>query len=269
MIRTFCLSLAAAAAMLATTPASAQPENGDEDVLIVSFGAGAQFLPEYPGADDYAIAPLFGGHVRRPGQPIPARAPDDGFGISLTGRGGTIELGPMIQFQGKRDPGDVGANVDEVDFTFEPGVFANLLVSDRLRLRAEARRGFGGHEGWIGDIGADAFFRPGPETMISIGPRLHLADEEYMESYFGITPAESARTGIPVFTPDGGVKSVGAMFGITHQLSRRLGFFAYAGYDRLVGDAADSPIVRSFGSEDQYSAGIALYLSFRMRNPRR
>jgi len=102
--------------------------------------------------------------------------------------------------------------------------------------------------------------------VISIGPRVYLADEEYMESYFGVTPAESARTGIAAYQPEGGVRAVGAMFGIIHQLSRSFGVYAYAGYDRLVGDAADSPIVRLFGSENQFSGGVTLYYSFRMRN---
>jgi outer membrane scaffolding protein for murein synthesis (MipA/OmpV family) len=266
MIRTLSLGLAAAVA-LSAAPAGAQPAEDDEDVLIVSFGVGPQALPEFPGSDEYRVQPLFGGHVRREGQPIPARAPDDGFGVSLTGRSGPIEIGPMVQFQPKRDPEDIGAAFEEVDFTFEPGAFVNFKISDSFRVRAEGRRGFGGHEGFIGDIGVDFFTRPGPDTLISIGPRVRLADSEYMETYFGVTPAAAAASGLPAYTPEGGVKSVGAMFGITHQLSRSFGIYGYAGYDRLLNDAADSPIVRFRGSEDQYSGGITLYYSFRMRNP--
>ena len=56
--------------------------------------------------------------------------------------------------------------------------------------------------------------------------------------------------------------SVGIVAGLTQQISRSFGIYAYAGYDRLIGDAADSPIVQQFGSEDQFSAGLALYFSF-------
>ena len=45
----------------------------------------------------------------------------------------------------------------------------------------------------------------------------------------------------------------GGIAGLTHQLSRSVGIYAYAGYDRLVSDAADSPIVRAYGSRDQFS----------------
>lgn len=266
MIRTACAGLVLIAG-LAASPAWAQPEEDEEEMLIVSFGAGPQVLPDYPGSDRYSIQPLFGGHVRREGDPIPARAPDDGFGISLTGRSSAFEFGPMIQFQAKRDPEDVGAALDEVDFTFEPGLFANLKFGDSARVRVEARRGFGGHEGWIGDIGFDLFARPGAETVVTVGPRLRLADQEYMQTYFGISPAEAARTGIAAFQPEGGIKAAGAMFSITHQLSRSFGVYAYAGYDRLLGDAADSPVVQRFGSEDQLMGGFTLYYSFRMRRP--
>ena len=36
----------------------------------------------------------------------------------------------------------------------------------------------------------------------------------------------------------------------------------YAGYDRLVGDAGDSPITRRLGSQDQFTVGARLSYSF-------
>lgn len=263
MIRTICLSLAAA---LAFSPAVAQAQEDDRP-LLVTFGAGPQFLPAFPGADDYEINPLFTGGVRREGDPLNARAPDDGFGFSLTGRGGLVEIGPMIAFEGDRSSEEVGAPVGDVDFTFEPGVFVNLNVSPSFRLRVEARKGVNGHEGFVGDVGADLFLRSGTETVFSIGPRVRLADEDWMNAYFGVTPAVAVATGLPAYAPEGGISSYGAIAGLTHQFSRTLGVFAYAGYDRLSGDAAESPIVRAFGSRDQFSGGIALTFTFRMRNP--
>ena len=35
-----------------------------------------------------------------------------------------------------------------------------------------------------------------------------------------------------------------------------------ASYSRLVSDAADSPIVKSFGSENQFTVGVSLSYSF-------
>ena len=69
-------------------------------------------------------------------------------------------------------------------------------------------------------------------------------------------------TGLPAYNPGGGVHSLGAEAGLTYRLGRRWGLFGYAGYDRLIGDAADSPIVRAFGSRDQFSGGLGLFYEF-------
>ena len=55
---------------------------------------------------------------------------------------------------------------------------------------------------------------------------------------------------------------IGAVAGLTHKLGRNWGLQGYVGYDRLVGDAADSPIVRAFGSRDQFSGGAGLFFEF-------
>lgn len=257
------IALGAAAAFIAMPAAAQTAPAEDERPLIATFGVGPQFLPEFPGAEDFSLNPLVGVFVRREGDPIPGRAPDDGFGFSLTGRGGPIEIGPVVHFQSEREEEDVGAPVGNVDFTVEPGVFVNVNVSPAFRLRFEGRRGVGGHDAFLGDVGADLFLRGGTDTLFSIGPRLRLADDDWMDAYFAVTPAAALASGLPVYDPEGGIRSVGAMAGLTHQFSRSFGIYAYAGYDRLVGDAADSPIVRAFGSQDQFSGGIALTYSFR------
>lgn len=264
MIRAFCLGLAATSA-LAASPALAQDD--EEPPRILSVGAGGQLVPKYPGADDYGLSPLFTGFVRREGAPIPFRTPDDGIGIGLLGRESVVDFGPLVQFQSERDEDDVGAAVGDVDFTLEAGAFVNFNLSPNFRIRLEGQKGLGGHDGLVGTVAADFAVRGGNDTLFTIGPRLRLNDDDYAQDYFGVTPAVAAATGLPVYDPDGGIRAVGAVAGITHQLSRSFGVYGYAGYDRLVGDAADSPIVTNFGSRDQFSAGIALFVSFSIGDP--
>lgn len=265
MIRSFCLSLAAIGATIAS-PALAQDEQ-PEPSRRLSIGVGAQVLPSFPGGDDYELGPLFTGFSRRDGEPIPFRTPDDGIGFSLIGRGKAIEFGPLVQFQGERDDEDVGAAVGDVDFTVEAGAFINFNIGDTFRIRIEGGKGIGGHEALVGTVAADVAYRPNIDTLLTFGPRLRVNDDDYADAYFGITPAVAAATGLPVYDPDGGVRAVGVTAGVTHQLTRSFGVYGYAGYDRLIGDAADSPIVQNFGSEDQFSAGVALFFTFGLRDP--
>jgi len=243
----------------AAAPAAAQ--DGEGGGYTITVGAGAQTYPKYPGADSYGINPLpiFG--FRREGTPMPFEAPDDGIGLGFLGRDSAFNFGPAIRLQNKREQDDVGAPVGDVGFTVEVGGFVEIFPSDNFRIRAELRQGLGGHEGLTGDIGADLVVRDADSTIFSIGPRARWADNDYHDAYFGV-PVAIPASGLAAFDPGSGFYAIGAVAGITHKLGRNWGLQGYVGYDRLIGDAADSPIVRGFGSRDQFSGGLGLFFEF-------
>jgi len=84
-----------------------------------------------------------------------------------------------------------------------------------------------------------------------------------METYFGISPAQSARSGYDVYEADGGFKDVGVTLGLDYMFTERIGIGGRAQYKRLLGDAADSPIVDNEGSADQFLS--TLFLTYRLR----
>jgi outer membrane protein len=256
----------AALLLLGTAAQAADGEAGDGKApkpdRLITVGLGAQIVPKYPGADNVLLAPLPRFDIRRVGDPIRFSAPDQGSGLSLLGSHSAVNFGPVFQLQGKRREKDVGAPVGNVGFTVEPGAFIQAWMSSTLRVRAEGRKGIGGHKAWVGDLSADVVVRGGDTTFFSIGPRARLSDARYQRAYFGVTPAVAVRTGLPAYNPGGGVYAVGAVAGLLQQLSPKWGIWAYAGYDRLVRNAGNSPIVRAFGSRDQFSGGVALTYSF-------
>jgi outer membrane protein len=168
----------------------------------------------------------------------------------------------VLGYEGSREAEDVGASLDKVDATIEAGAFVQYALSPALRARVEARRGIGEHEGWTGSAGADYVVRDGDKYLVSVGPRVTWSNARYQRTYFGVTPAEAARSGLAAFRPESGVQAVGAAASFITQLSPRWGIYSYAKYDRLVGDAARSPVVRTFGSRDQLSGGVALTYTF-------
>jgi outer membrane protein len=255
--------IGAAFAVLPATPASAQDDERD---WIVTVGGGAQAFPKYPGADEVGIFPLPIIDLRREGDPLPFEAPDEGWGFGILGDDSAFNFGPALVFQNKRREEDVGAPVGNVGFTVEAGAFAELFVGRHFRLRAEGRRGLGGHDGWNGDISADLVVRDHDTYVFSIGPRARIADDNFHDAYFSVTPAVAAATGLPVYDAGGGIHALGVVAGAKYMLDRNWGLYGYAGYDRLIGDAADSPIVRAFGSRDQFSGGLGIFYSFNAGN---
>lgn len=259
--RVAALAGAALLSLFAAAPAAAQDDEAPRG-RILTLGIGAQTYGKYPGADSNGIGPfpIFG--LRRPGQPIRFGSADDGAGFGFLGYDSVINFGPSVRFQNKRDEEDVGAAVGDVGFTVEVGGFVDINPSRNFRLRAELRRGLGGHRAWVGSLGADLILRDDQNYIFSVGPRVRWADNRYNDRYFGVTPAVAGTTGLAALDPDGGVYAVGGIANLTHRLGRNWGVQAYAGYDRLVGDAADSPIVRNFGSRDQISGGGGLWIEF-------
>jgi outer membrane scaffolding protein for murein synthesis (MipA/OmpV family) len=253
------LCLAAATALTAV-PATAQDE-GETTGKRTRVFAGPQFWPETPGSKKLVLGPFVDLSRAKPGEDFAFEAPDQSFGFDLVDDK-KFDFGPTASIIRKRKPEAVGGNLPKVGLTVEAGAFAQAWLTPALRVRAEARKGLGGHGGWVGDVGADYVARQGDDWLFSIGPRVSLGDSKYSRAYFGVAPADVAASGLPAYDPKGGVQSVGVTAGYMRQLTRNWGVAAFARYDRLVGDAADSPVTRAFGSRNQPAFGIALSYTF-------
>jgi outer membrane protein len=254
------VTLAAAGILPAWSPAFAQ-DSGDTRVRV---GLGAQLRPEFVGADHTEVGPLWDIDIARGTNEFPFEAPDYSFGIPVISSGG-FSFGPAANIASSRKESDVGAPVGEVKTTIEAGGFTNYEVSESFYLHAEMLKGIGGHKGVVGTLGADYVWRDGDKYVLSVGPRLLLSDSRYQRAYFGVTPAAALASGLPAYRPTGVVHGVAMASGLSYQLNNRFGLFGYGRYERLVGDAADSPIVRELGSRNQLSGGLGLNYTFTMK----
>ncbi|ETX15338.1 MltA-interacting MipA [Roseivivax halodurans JCM 10272] len=262
---TFRLAAAAAtAAAFAAAPALAQDLGyGTDPVISTQGGPGLVFTlrggvatsPEYFGSDDYELGPdlgfslnylRFGG--RDFGNPDPW-AERRGFGL----RG-------SFRYIGERDSDDELDGLDDIDAAYEVG-FGLGYTAEYYSVFADVRRGFGGHEAVVGEVGADAIFRPSDRLQITFGPRALFAGEDYADTYFGVSAAEAAASSFDAYDADGGLVSTGAELGMRYRLSDAWGVEGAITYDTYRGDAEDSPIVRD-GDNDQWGARIGLTRTF-------
>ena len=116
-----------------------------------------------------------------------------------------------------------------------------------------------GHEGWL--------MTPEVHLHSPLGDRWHFnlsvsstwASDDYMETYFGVTPADSAASGLPVFGASSGFKDVGLGVAFNFDINDRWGLGIIGGYKLLLNDAESSPVTKT-GSEDQFLGG--LYVSY-------
>jgi outer membrane scaffolding protein for murein synthesis (MipA/OmpV family) len=219
--------------------------------------------PSYPGADDFSVVGFPSLSFRRAGTPERFSAPDDGLSFSFLEES-AVRVGVVGRYQGGRYLQDDRRlfGLDKIDWAVEPGVFVEYWPVEFLRARAELRRGFGGHEGFVADLGLDMVQRFGAFTF-SVGPRVALGDSEFTRTYFGVTPFEAALNGqVTPYRPSGGFTSVGVTTAVSYVWSPQWSTTAFVSYKRLIGDAADSPIVKRFGDENQIGLGLTVSYSF-------
>lgn len=254
-------SLAQLFALSAAACGSSVQAQADDAPHRTRIALGPQLVPSFPGADGVSVRPLIDVARARGDAPFEFEAPDESFGPILL-RAGGVEVGPALNLEGKRSRDDTGGRLSRVGLTVELGGFINHDIAPALRLRTEIRKGLGGHRGWIAVAGADYVARDGDRWLLSLGPRVTLADGRYHRAYFGVAEADAAGAGLPEYRPDGGLQAVGVTAGLIRQITRRWGIYGYAKYDRLLGDPGRSPVVRTFGSRNQMSGGLALTYTF-------
>lgn len=232
--------------------------------LRVRVGLGPQLVPGFPGNDALRLTPMISVARARGDTPFGYGAPDDGTTIALI-RHGRTEFGPTVELQGRRRTDDIVPGLPAVGRTVELGGYAQTWTDDRWRWHGEVRKGLGGHEGWISQLGVDYVRRDRDAWLVSLGPRVVVTDSRYQRAWFGVSPDAAARTGLAAYSPGGGIQSLGATSRVIYALTPRWGVQAQAVYQRLIDDAARSPVIRRVNSQDQLSAGIALTYTFSIR----
>lgn len=239
------------------------------DTWIVTLSGTLIGQPRYPGAVDYTVVGYPGLDVRRAEEPRRFSSPDDNLSLSLydTGR---FRVGPTARFVSGRYYSDDRRHLfgfRDTRFALEPGIFVEFYPVMSLRLRGEVRHGVYGHHGTVGTVGAD-YIIPAGKLEFSIGPRVNVGDASFARKYFGVTATEAALNARVTPYAVTNFISAGVIGAATYTPDEIWSTTAFAGYTRILGDAANSPLVRRpFGSPDQFTLGLKVSYSFQARTP--
>ena len=222
--------------------------------LVIELGGAALLAPAYEGSDEYTLSPVPLASIeflRLPGLFELGGGADQG-----------LSLFPSFRMVGERDDDDFDGleGLGDVDRAIELGGGVAYQYA-ALRGYVAVRRGFGGHEGLVGETGVDVLAAPSPGLTLGAGPRVTFASQDYVQTYFGVTPAQAALSRLPAYDAEGGIKSVGVEGEARYELTENWALNATLGYQHLVGDAADSPVT-ALGSEHQFSASLGLTRRF-------
>ena len=254
---------------LFTVAAHAQPSSiGSERFgpkptdWTLDVGPGVVMAPWYEGSAYYRVLPIPNLDIRyqRDKVFISAR---DGVGATLVDLDG-FKAGPIFRYKFPRyewdGPGLYGTGF--VPFTIEGGGF--LRYDQRyVTAKVELRRGLGGSNGLVFDALVDGKARLADNFFLSAGPRLSVTDGTYNQAYFGINATQSAMSGYQQYWPVAGLRSVGVGTSAVWRIDEKLTGVAFGAWNRLVDQAAGSPLVTGpSGSPNQFIIGAALTWRF-------
>lgn len=227
--------------------------------LIFTLRGGAAFTPDYFGSRDYSFGPDLEfslNYARLPGGRVfgTTDANDPRYGFGLRG---------SFRYIGERKvashPELTGLN--DIDRTFELGLGLGY-TSRSFDAFADLRYGVIGHEGFVGELGADVKYHASDRLILSLGPRMLLGSDDYAATYFGVSAAEAAAGYVGgAYDASGGVLSAGIELGATYRFNDDWGVKAAVKWHRFTGDAASSPIVEA-GERDQYGVRIGITRRF-------
>lgn len=250
-------------AMLAAVPASAQSPGDPWGLFGDRWQAGGLVYvsPKFEGSKSYSVI----------GFPViaPAGLGDSGV-IQVNGiddirwralQFGAFEFGPLGGYRFGRDQDDATRlrGTGDIEGGLVGGGFATYRMGP-LALSASYHRQLTGDE-----TGGLIRFQGQVVTPITSSFKVtttvgtNYADDDYMTSLFGVNTFQSKASGLPVYLPSAGFKDVYIGAVGTIDLNDRWTLMLIGRYSRLIGDAADSPIIET---ENQFYGGAALTYKF-------
>ncbi len=235
----------AAAQQAEENPQVAETDGRD---FIGTIMLGAKNRPAYFGATDRVYRPtgdLRIDYLRLPGGLEFGSTRSVGFSEGFGIVGAARHISPRTSADYPELHG-----LDNVDRAIELGIGAGY-EQESWRAFGDVRYAVLGYNSWTGTLGADAISRPNESLILNMGPRMQFGDQRFMSTYFGVSDRESVASGMAPYDPTGGIASVGIVLNAEYAFTPRWGVQATATYDRLIGEAADSPITER-GSADQF-----------------
>lgn len=262
------MTMRARIAALAGALALAASQAAAQERFVISLGLGAGVAPEYEGARRYAPVPLWNLGVNNLYHPATyARAAGTRFESNLL-PSDHWRLGIVGQFQRDYQHADDDAvsRLTRPENALQLGVVFGYDLAPRPRVQyvVEVEMTYDALHGNGGLI------TPRLRAQVPLGERLTLggslsatwASGDFMENRFGISTADAARSGLRPFQAEAGFKDVALNASLTYAFASRWSVSAIAGVRRMLGDAADSPIVADRGERTNAIGGAMLSFRF-------
>ncbi|WP_170975489.1 MipA/OmpV family protein [Martelella alba] len=246
-----------------------EPQDQNGRGITGQFTLGAGMAPEFEGSDDYKAVPLVLGRVAYETYYLEIQGSSARINLSPLPN---IAFGPAVASRGGRDhsvDNDRIARMHEIDRAFEAGGFVRFSLrqvldpTDELAFETEILADTSGvYDGYVVTFGPIYSFSPTDNLRLGMRLFATYADDNFAQTYFGVNADDAARSGLAQYSASGGLKDAGLGVNALYRFNDSWGLTATVRYARLLGDAADSPIVKDAGSPSQTFIGAGVFYRF-------
>lgn len=230
--------------------------NGDDLGSKWEFvlGAGAIYGPTFEGAEDYETQAL----------PFFSVSYGDRLSVDFGGlsydvyNAGPLSLSTKLgySFGRKEDDDPHLAGLGDIEGGASLGFGVDYELGPAL-LFADLERSFGDDEGLVGKFGVE-YSQPVGQVLLGAGVSATWADDNHMQSFFGVTGAQSAASGLAQYDAGAGFKRADLELSATYMFAENWMLRGQVSVGELLGDAADSPIV-----QDTTQSSAAVFVAFK------
>jgi outer membrane protein len=274
------LALAAAPADAQERPApriAITPADTSDDTLTI--GAGAAFMPTYQGSNDYVLTPVVAARGQYHGISFFTRGAQLFVDLVPIPSGPTwnFSAGPVIAADLNRT-GRVGdAQIKALGkrkIAVEAGGYVGIgktgvITSDydSLSLRVSYIHDVGGvHGSYVVTPALDYTTPLSKAVLVGLTVSADYAGTGYAQTYYDVDAPGALRSGLPQFAARKGWQDVTiggiAGFSLSGDLRHGTVLAVGAGYSRMEGDFAASPVTRIAGSPNQFYGALGLGYTF-------
>lgn len=220
---------------------SSQPS--EDDNWKFELGAGVMYGPKYEGSDNYTVLPFPNASLEYKNGLFFA---DGGNGIgSYFLQGENYKVGASLGMAMGRDEDDDEDNLlgmGDID-TSAAGNLMGEYDFGSIKLSGKLTKGNADY-GMTAEADIGTTFSVSEKLMVMGKIGTKWADEDHMNTYFGVSPTQAARSGYAGYEAESGIQSVGVSVGAFYNMTGSWDVMLMVNGDQLLGDAADSPITK-------------------------
>jgi outer membrane scaffolding protein for murein synthesis (MipA/OmpV family) len=211
------------------------------------LGLAAEVQPVYDGSRAYRLqgGPVINIHYRD----IAFISTGEGLGYNLL-RGDHYQLGIGVTYDlGRKEKDDLTNlhGMGNIGAAPVGKIFGTWVLSRHfpMILRVDARQFAGGAQGAVGDASVYLPLPGSSHTFVMFaGPSITLATHHYLQTLYGVTPAQSLLSGHPVYEiPRDGTSAAGVGFSASKFLTEHWILNLDTAISQIRGNASRSPLV--------------------------